>query len=319
MGNDLRYVWIAIALGALLMGYQSLSAPQPVEPGARTAQRQVFKNGTSVVEAVTEADCVKADGGVWTVVNNEPECLAVVGPQPPAAGGVIAIFFDGDVQMERIAEDHSPQERSRYERISRAVTEASGVPLVIIGRPGLMGSTGVHINGGRRDEAELINQAVDAVKRRYGATRLALAGQSGGARIVAQLLVLGRQDVVCTAMASGGYDLPDLKGGGRLATNIFGDPGKGYLVPMLRMDDIEKTGARRDFVIGDPRDQQVAFSGQRAFAEKLKATGHRAMLIEASGSGAKYHGLAIESMRAVTVCARGGDDAAVQAAALVKR
>ena len=69
------------------------------------------------------------------------------------------------------------------------------------------------------------------------------AGKSTVLSALRDALLADRQDVVCTAMASGGYDLPDLKGGGRLATNIFGDPGKGYLVPMLRMDDIEKTGA----------------------------------------------------------------------------
>lgn len=319
MGNDLRYVWIAIVIGGLLMAYQGFGKPQQPEAGARTAVRQVFQGGTSSIERLGESECRKAEGGAWVVVNDEPECLAVVGPQPPAPDGIVTIYFDGDVATERIADDNAPQERTRYERLSKTVTEASGVPLIVIGRPGLMGSTGVHVNGGRRDEAELMMQAVDVVKRRYGADRVALAGQSGGARIVAQLLVLGRSDARCTAMASGGYDLPALKGGGRLATNIFGDPGKGYLVPMLRIEDIEKTSARRDFVIGDPRDRQVEFSGQREFADKLQQAGHRVMLIEGSGSGQKYHGLAIEGIRAAIACASGADDAAVRAAALAKR
>lgn len=319
MGHDLRYVWLAIVIAGLLMAYQSLSQPQRPGPDARSAVRQVFQGGTSTIETVSESDCRKMNGGVWVVVNGEPECLAVVGPQPPAPNGIAAIFFDGDVATERIADDNQSHERTRYERLSKAATEASGVPLVVIGRPGLMGSTGVHINGGRRDEAELMFQAVDVVKRRYGATRLALAGQSGGARIVAQLLVLGRSDVTCTAMASGGYDLPNLKGGGRLATNIFGDPGKGYLVPMMRIDDIETSGVRRDYIIGDPSDQQVDFGGQRQFGEKLRERGHRATVIEASGSGPRHHGLAIEAIRAATVCAAGADEAAVKAAALAKR
>lgn len=319
MGNDLRYVWAAIILGGLLMAYQSFSAGPRPAPRERMAVRHVFVGGAATIETVTEKDCRKTEGGVWVIVNDEPECLAVVGPPPPAPNGAIVIFFDGDVATERIADDNSPQERARYERLSRAVTDTSGIPMVVIGRPGLMGSTGVHVNGGRRDEAELMMEAVDAVKQRYGATRLALAGQSGGARIAAQLLVLGRRDVVCTAMASGGYDVPGLKGGGRLATNIFGDPGRGYLVPLQRIGDIERSGARRDYIIGDPRDQQVSFQGQRAFADALQRAGHRATIIEASGSGQKYHGLAIEGIRAAAACARGADDAAVRAAALAKR
>lgn len=318
MGHDLRIVWLAIGLGALALAYQSLGMSGPVKSGD-TAYRHGVRDGAPHVEPVTETDCRRSAGGIWVVVNKEPDCLSSIGPPPPASNGVILVFFDGDVPSDRIAVENSPDIRVRYERLSAATSAKFSVPVVIVGRPGLMGSTGVHLNGGRRDEAELLNQAVDVLKLRYGASRVALAGQSGGARIVAQLLVLGRGDVTCTAMASGGYDLPPLKGGGRLATNIFGDPGRSYLVPMQRIGEIDRGNGRRDFIIGDPRDQIVTFAGQLAFATALGQAGHKVSVIEGAGAGSSHHGLAIEGLRAAAACAGGAADGAVKAAALAPR
>ena len=103
-----------------------------------------------------------------------------------------------------------------------------------------------------RDEGITMNAAVDALKERHGYARVALAGQSGGARIVAQLLVLGRRDIVCAAMgvrrlrcAAHQARRPD-------RTNIFGDPGRKFLVPLHHADGHRVLARSSRLRIGDP-------------------------------------------------------------------
>ena len=72
----------------------------------------------------------------------------------------------------------------------------------------MLGSSGVHMAGGRRDDVHVIDAALDDLNRRFGIKRLIMAGQSGGSRMIAQLLVMGRRDIVCAVMGSGAYDVP---------------------------------------------------------------------------------------------------------------
>lgn len=118
-------------------------------------------------------------------------------------------------------------------------------------------------------------------------------------------MVLGRRDIARAAMASGAYDVPRLRGGGTSRTNIFGDPGSGYLVPMLKAADIPVIPGRRMFVIGDPRDKIAPFSEQKAWADKLAALGHQVLLIEAQAKDPEFHGLSEKALTAAALCAKG--------------
>ena len=88
------------------------------------------------------------------------------------------------------AELHLHIEGSLEPEMVFALAERHGVPVVVIGRPGLMGSSGFHIIGGQRDEAHVMDAALGAIQQKLGIRRFALAGQSGGARIVAQLMIV---------------------------------------------------------------------------------------------------------------------------------
>jgi pimeloyl-ACP methyl ester carboxylesterase len=303
-------MWLAMAAFAVVLGARGFMQSSPEEPGERVA----FAHGAAGVERITERDCVSRPGRVWLVVKNIAECIAYIGPPPPSTNSTAVIYFEGDVPDDRLSAESAAAMRLNYERISAGLTRRYTVPVVVIGRLGLMGSSGDHVKGGRRDEAEVMNAAVDAVAANYGVRKLALTGQSGGARIVAQLLLLGRSDIVCTAMASGAYGTPGLRGGGTVSTNIFGDPGRGYLVPLRDAEQAPRSAARRDFVIGDPRDSVAAFAEQKAWAEKLASLGHRVDLIEATGNGPGYHGLSLEGMRAAALCANGASDQEIRTA-----
>ena len=243
-----------------------------------------------------------------------PECIAYVATANASGADNAVVYFSGDIPESQLRDETQDSARANYLRRAEAWNSRLGVPVVIIGRPGLMGSSGFHLLGGRRDEGQVIDAALDAVKEKLSLRRVSLAGQSGGSRIIAQLMVLGRRDIHCAAMGSGAFDIPRLQGGGTSTTNIFGDPGRRYLVPMRQAEKITKSHDRRSFVIGDPRDTVTPFNEQKAWADKLSSLGHHVQLIEGVGSGAEHHGMSEKALMAAAMCAQGKSDAEIRTA-----
>lgn len=294
------------AVAVVLLGWK-LIAPAP-EPERDVALLNVIEHGVGRVEKITRSACERSEGRVWVTLDDGVECISYVSAGNVTGAGSALVFLNGDVPDDRIEKHASAASRVEEQGFADRTAQRFGVPVIIIGRPGLMGSTGFHMPGGMRDEAMVINGALAALRERFRLRQLALAGQSGGARIVAQLMVLGQHDIVCAAMGSGAFDVPRLRGGGTSRTDVFGDPGRRYLVPMLEVGRIGRADHRRTFVIGDTDDTVTPFPEQRAWAEKLSAAGHHARLIEANAKDLTHHGMARQAIAAAALCARGRSD-----------
>jgi predicted esterase len=307
-------MWMVIALITSVFVGHRLYVNNFAEPGVPVATLHVPDGITSRRETIAASDCVAKPDRIWIETKTAPQCLAFVGPAPSASDTAAVLFFQGDMKDEQRAEEMSAATKARYTKLSAELTSRYNVPVIIVGRLGLMGSTGVHFTGGSRIDAEAMNQAVDAIKRLYNLRWVALAGQSGGARIAAQLLILGRNDINCTAMASGAYDLPTTTSGGTVRTNVFGEPGANYMVPMHNVDAITRSSSRRDFVIADPNDKISPFAEQRAWSERLYSKGHSVKLIEVRARDSDNHGLGLQAMRAAALCAKGARDDEIVAA-----
>ena len=315
-------VWLGVAVfGALIFGYQALQ-PKPSPDQPQVATRNVRVGADMQLQELTRPDCLALPDRVWAVYGpaerQSVECIAYAASSKAQGAEAAVVFFQGDIPQKDIAEESQETARANYQRLAERRATEYGVPVVVVGRPGIMGSSGFHINGGQRDEGRTMDAALDRIKERLGIRRLALSGQSGGARIVAQLMILGRTDIVCAAMGAGAYDVPQLQGGGRVMTNIWGNPGDRFLVPMLKANEIVPQPGRRSFVIGDPRDKVAGFPEQKAWADKLASLGHHAQLIEAEGSGPEFHGMSEKAMRAAAMCAQGRSDAEIIAAVTAK-
>lgn len=307
-------MWLGIGVAAVMMlGWRALSPPPDV-PEAPVALLNVGDGGNQRVEKLTRAQCLALEDRVWAVMSDGVECIAYVASANVQGSSTALLYLSGDIAEEQLSGVSQETSRKGYQKRVSAWSAQHGVPIVVVGRPGLMGSSGFHLLGGRRDEGFVIDAAVDALKERLGIRRLALAGQSGGARIIAQLMVIGRRDIVCGAMGSGAYDLPRLRGGGTTRTNIFGDPGSGYLVPMLRAQEIPSVPGRRSFVIGDARDKVVPFSEQKAWADKLAQLGHHVQLIEAKAKDSDFHGMSDKALTAASMCMLDKPDSEIRTA-----
>lgn len=308
-------MWLGLGVAAaMLFGWRFLSQPPADAPKDAVAYLNIGSGGDSRVETINRNQCLQRDNRLWAVTAEGVECIAYVASANAQGAGSALVYLGGDVKESELAGATQEASRVDYQRRADIWSTRLGVPVVIIGRPGLMGSSGFHLLGGRRDEGQVIDAAVDALKERLGIRRIGLAGQSGGSRIIAQLMVIGRRDIACAAMGAGAYDLPRLRGGGTSSTNIFGDPGKRFLVPMLRAGEIPSVSSRRSFVIGDPRDEVAPFSEQKAWADKLAALGHHALLIEAKAKDPQFHGMTEKALLAAGLCLSEKSDADIRKA-----
>ncbi|MEQ1649985.1 MAG: hypothetical protein ABL898_15505 [Hyphomicrobiaceae bacterium] len=302
-----QLIWVLVGVGAaLFFGFKFLQ-PAPA-PGERVAMLRIEGGSDTRHERVSAQDCKSRVDRIWVETDEFVECIAYVVGGQDIDSRVAVVFFNGDVPQADLAAESTEAVRGRALSRAESVAGATGLKVVVMGRPGLMGSTGFHRAGGMRDDAYVMSIALDRLRERLQVQQLALAGQSGGARLIAQMLVLGRGDVMCSAMASGAYDIPQVKGGGTVRTNIFGEPGRRYLVPMTEIAKIPVTRERRQFVIGDPNDKITGFPEQRAWAERLLALGHPVLLIEARGGGKDNHGLSDAAVAVAAACAKGATD-----------
>ena len=316
---DPKNIWMAMAAFALvLFGWKAFNPPS-ADTGEPYA---VVANGYGAdmrLEKINRAQCTGSGDRIWLTHKDGNDCVTVI--LPPSLKGsdkaaeTAIVFIDGDVPDSEQSVTGDERSRATYKRITETLSDKFGVPLLVLARPGVLGSSGVHMAGGRRDDVHVIDAAIDDLKRRFGFKRIVVAGQSGGSRMIAQLLVMGRRDIACGIMGSGAYDVPTLKSGERTNTNIFGDPGRRFLVPMMHTQDIAVVPNRRLFVIGDKRDEITLFDEQQAWATKLDSLGHHVVLVEAEAKDDKHHGVTRATLEAAGLCAQGKPDAEIVTAA----
>lgn len=311
---DPKNMWLAMAaFVTVFAGYKALSPP-PSPPD--TTPTAIVLNGHGAdmqVAKITQQECVGSGDRIWLSHKDGFDCTTVLLPETLKGDGKSAeqaiVFIDGDVPLDE--QNAAGDERSRrsYLAMTNTLTAKFGVPVIVLARPGVLGSSGTHHYGGRRDDAHVIDAAIDEIKKRFGIRRLVMAGQSGGSRLIAQLMVMGRRDIQCAVLGSGAFDAPNV------GFNVFGEVGKRYLVPLQHVEQVQNIRDRRVFVVADPEDQVTPFAGQKAWADALAARGHHAVLVETQARGDKRHGASRQSLEAAGLCAKGEPDKVIIEAA----
>jgi pimeloyl-ACP methyl ester carboxylesterase len=304
-------MWIGIGVFAAIFAATKLMQPSPSPLGPDMAAIHVGYGDDAKLALISRSECESKQQRLWVIAEGFGECIAYIASSTELSGSTAVIFFEGDFPDNATAKDEADTIAS-YQRRSRELSERFAVPVLVVARPGVMGSSGSHIKGGQRQEAAMMYATVDALRKKFSLRQLVLAGQSGGARVAAQLLVLGRTDISCAVLGSGAYDLPTLVGGGSVRTNIFGDAPKRYLVPMQAADDVARSSARRVYIIGDPRDTRTPFPQQNAWGEKLQSLGHHAVVLKANGSGPEHHGMSSVALQVAGQCAAGKTESEIR-------
>jgi pimeloyl-ACP methyl ester carboxylesterase len=169
-------------------------------------------------------------------------------------------------------------------------------------RPGTYGSSGEH--GKRRTlrEIDLVSAALDAIKSRYGYTRVHVVGYGEGGLIAAALLAKCN-DLGCVVLASGLLSVRSRLVELGETTDNLGN--KNPLDPITLVDRIAKRPELRIFVVTDPDDVVISARSQTLYAKRLVAAGLPARQVFVAAPDADAHGLFRVGRQIAASCAKG--------------
>ncbi len=277
---------------------------------------------TAGPEPLAQADCEAKPHSVWISARwiekgtfsdserNGQACLRYFPSDHAASAARPLLYLHGDRVEPEGFKDGTYRQQVAF---ANQIAKSSGQPTVVIGRPGVYGSSGANHFTDRRtpQEAALIYATIEALKVRYGWSRLLLSGQSGGGGLVAAMLTMGRNDIDCAAMSSGAVAVRV-----RTVDQKFSNPGRDstgrYLYetydPLEHVGRIVADPQRRLFIVADRRDKRVSYNSQRQFFLALEKHGQHALFIEQFARDKNSHALTWPGVRAVGACAAGRSD-----------
>jgi pimeloyl-ACP methyl ester carboxylesterase len=257
---------------------------------------------------MTQQQCAQTSDGIWVVKDSRGDCIRYYSHGLKAENPIVLVVFHGDLMVQngsrRNLVGYSDNKPEILRSDMRAISTRFGVPAIFVARPGVYGSSGDHSQRRRPREVDLMNLALDEIRKRHNIEKFAMAGQSGGGHIVGAMLA-NRDDIKCAAMSSGVVAVRArvaAKGWTADATGF-----RDYYDPIEHVDNITKNPDLTIFVVGDERDSVVPFSTQKLYFDKLKKQGLNARLVKAKGGGPEHHGLARCGIGIAAVCAQNPD------------
>jgi dienelactone hydrolase len=296
-----------------------LATVAPLPPGfsADTATREGLVSGATA----TEAGCRALPDGLWVHTGRRHECLhysaggtgrtaLVYIPGDPV--GAAYRFVAGRPQVENVSEYYELTDESRRASAETRSGALGGMPVLVLGRPGMHGSSGDHARDRHTvAEVELVDAALTELRRRYGFQDLVLLGFSSGGVIVADLLAR-RSDVRCAVIGSAPLDLAEYyrRPDGSLP-DYFVMRSDELADPMRAVRTIRSNA--EIFVIGDRGDRIVPATAWEAWVAAARRRGVHVYAAEVAGqdrpelggSVASRHLTVSRSMEVAKACAAG--------------
>ncbi|EJN05765.1 prolyl oligopeptidase family protein [Bradyrhizobium sp. YR681] len=246
-------------------------------------------SGTEVVRGV---ECSASDGDgpgrVLVEVDGRPDVLAFYGAAPEGAPADPVIFLRGDTVEKR---DDGVVATAWYvaataydmQAVAEQLSASFHRPYVHLARPGILGSSGHHLDRRRPREVALVDAALTRLKAHFGWRRLNLVGQSGGGHLVAALIAR-RDDIGCAVITSGNTAVAQRNRENGWSADITGH--SDFLDPIDHVAEVARHPPQKIIVLTDPHDQRVSASVQTAYVEALRRVGvtvdHR--LLPAAGT-----------------------------------
>lgn len=295
-----------------------LSAPALAADAAKSADKKPAYKHVLVAEGNSQKSCEADAGRVFVKHKLGSACIAYFATSGHDAERRAIVFMDGDVAIEKFADEASLAADDKKRRIAlQSNADRLKVRYVVLSRMGVDGSSGNHGERRKPDEMYAMNAAIDALKSRLGFDEVVLAGQSGGSTIAASLLTLGRNDVTCAVLGSGAYALADLvhanilKSGAKITRQVVD---RTVYDPSKKVSGIAKSPARRIFLLADSADTRTPYDQQLSFAKDIARQGHHARLAPILANGDLHHGATPYTLPIAAMCARNLQDGQIASA-----
>lgn len=290
-----------LLIGFLLaLGMGAVQAQRiPISAGDESFSADGLVRGVSA----TAEQCAAVPSAVWAKLpSGEGECIRYWAAGLQAANPRVMLYIPGDqLAFDRPEPGYVDRNPKIMQGVADNMQSRAGVPVVLMSRPGLFGSSGEHKQRRRELEPRLMSAALDEIKARHGIDELGLVGLSGGGHIVASLLGW-RSDIVCAVPVSS-VSSPKLRwqGMGR-TTDLTGYADSYEPVDNLRREKLNPN--LRVFVLGDPHDSNVLWTTQLPLAAKLKELGAAVEILTGEGTDRQRHALGGSGRLIGSLCLR---------------
>lgn len=302
--NHLRLIAVVLLVGASPSLAQSVSSGEMFDPAIAVKEIVYTRDACGILEQQHTA--------IWAEVEGKGYCLRYY-----AAGlksghnDIAALWLHGDIMG---AHESPPTKRLSGLGVDAMIEQEKrlsvrhDVPFIFMGRPGSYGSAGRHYTmRERRIEADIVEAAIDGIKKRYGIEKWALGGHSGGGILVSEMLN-HRKDLTCAVMSSA-------SGAFRAYLATYNSPDTNnpiVLDPIASLTSIPKDAKRRIFDVYDPRDSNVKLSVHQEYDKALKAQQVEVELVSLEKAlGPEYHDMVDFGETALGMCASGAGSATI--------
>jgi pimeloyl-ACP methyl ester carboxylesterase len=278
--------------------------PNPFAGGTGQAP-QIFERESAGGVPATLADCERHEHAVWVETAQGAACVRYFASQDLAYAPVTMFYLhdDGPAGTRAVSGNATATVSGLRARVGEQ-QRLTGTPVVMVARPGVFGSSDERRLRGGPEEAATVNAAIDAIKLRHGIRRIALAGESGGARLMGALLSLGRTDVECAVGVGGGYGLQHAA---EVGAATPGAPRAAFSV-IDQVHAVAPDETRRVFVLGDPVDRRAWAAEQRRWASEMRRFGHHAVLLRGERHDSEAPGPRHLATMLASWCGRGMSD-----------
>lgn len=264
----------------------------------------------------TKEECNQRVNTVWVESEGAQECISYYASGLKKDNPVVLVHVHGDVawaeyfrsRVTHVESAYMTMNSSRLHSISQKTFLNTKIPFIYLARPGTFGSTGFHGDRHKIKNPRLINAALDAIKTKHNIGKYSLSGQSGGGTVVASILNW-RNDIKCAVLASSAGAVWD-----RLNTKYLGwnsDKYKQLIYdPSHHIDEMPIDKNRKIIVIGDTEDDNVQFTAQKSYADRVKAAGHSVRVLKATATDKRRHDLANQAVFLAAQCTKNNVDIA---------
>ncbi len=195
-----------------------------------------------------------ARGAFWSR-STAARVLAFYGAAPEGAPADPVIFLRGDAVEKRddgVVANEWYVAATAYDvqALAEQFSASFHRPYVHLARPGILGSTGHHLDRRRPREVALVDAALTRLKAHFGWRRLNLVGQSGGGHLVAALIAR-RDDIGCAVITSGNTAVAQRNRENGWTADITGH--SDFLDPIDHVAEVARHPPQKIIVLTDPQ------------------------------------------------------------------
>ena len=270
--------------------------------------------------SISREQCEATSQAVWLNVDGRDFCVRSYLSTAGGEGPRPVVFLQGDQISELNRKTWTWTDPSKAEdgdtdeltKIADGFSKLAKTTAIYLARIGVDGTSGNHISRKTVLELDLMNAALDSIKRRHGFEGFHVAGQSGGSRIAGGLIGL-RRDISCLVLGSGPLVGPE---GGKSK-----DPGQSYFDVINNVPQLTQNRSMRVLVVTDKMDKRVPAAQQTGFSDKLRRAGRQNSQFFVEATDENHHGVVAytELVTAGCVLGRSDEEIARAVGTIVKR